>query len=245
MSQSSLLVQALKQLLKSQNLTYNTLASHLGLSEASIKRMFANKQLSLDRIDAICEILGIEISDLLQKMQHMSKRITQLTLEQEKIIVSNRKLCLITICIVNHWTLEEILSYYNLTQNECIHYLAELDKIKFIELLPKNKIKLLISRRFSWIPNGPIQRFFQQYILSDFMGSNFQNKNEEMICQFGMLTAESNALFRKKLHHLAEEFLLLSEQDAGESLDKRIGSACVLVTRPWAPAIFNEFIKSK
>ena len=243
MSQSTLLVQALKQLLKSQNITYSAVASHLNLSEASVKRMFASKQLSLDRIDAICEMLGIEISDLLQKMQHMSKRITQLELEQEKTIVSNRKLCLVTICVVNRWTLLEILSYYNLTESECIRCLAELDKIKFIELLPKNKIKLLISPGFNWIPNGPIQKFFQQYILSDFVGSNFQKANEEMICQFGMLTVESSVLFQKKLRHLAEEFLVLSEQDADEPINKRVGSACVLMSRPWAPAIFNEFIR--
>lgn len=243
MPQSQLLVKALKQLLKSQNITYKAVASRLGLSEASIKRMFANNQLSLERIDSICEMLGIEISDLLQKMQHMTQRITQLTREQENIIVADRKLCLITICVVNHWSYEEILSYYNLTSAECIRYLAALDAIKLIELLPKNKIKLLISPRFTWLPNGPIQHFFQQYILRDFIDSNFQKANEEMICQFGMLTEESNLLFRKKLRHLAAEFLVLSEQDAGENLDKRMGSACVLMMRPWAPAIFDQYIK--
>jgi DNA-binding Xre family transcriptional regulator len=243
MSQATLLIQTLKQLLKSQNKTYHSVAKHLGLSEASVKRMFAKEQLSLERIDALCEMLGIEISDLLQKMQLMSKHLSQLTWEQEKTIVSNRKLCLVTICVINRWSLEEIVSYYNLTEHECIHYLAALDKIKFIELLPKNKIKLLISRRFNWISNGPIQQFFQQHILNDFTRSNFQDENEEMVCQFGMLTKESNTLFRKKLRHLAEEFLLLSEQDTNESIQKRHGSACVLMVRPWAPAIFNEFIK--
>lgn len=243
MSQSDLLVQALKQSLKSQNLTYREVANYLQLSEASIKRMFANSQLTLERIDAICEFLGIEISDLLQKMQQMTKRITQLSLEQEKIIVSNRKLCLVTVCVVNHWSVKDILNYYNLTEHECIQYLAELDKIKIIELLPKNKIKLLISPGFVWIPNGPIQKFFQQYILSDFIESDFRNENEEMICQFGMLTSESNALFRKKLRQLSEEFLILKQQDSCEVINKRTGHACVLMIRPWAPVIFKEFIK--
>lgn len=243
MSQSLLLVQALKQLLKSQNITYSAVAKYLDMSEASIKRMFANSQLSLERIDAICELLGIEISDLLQKMQHMSKRLTQLTYEQEEKIVSNRKLCLITVCVINHWTFEEILSYYTLSEHECIQYLAELDKIKFIELLPKNKIKLLISPGFSWIPNGPFQNFFQKYILTDYLESNFQSQHEEMICQFGMLTAESSALLRKKMRHLAEEFVSLSEQDAGEPIHKRFGTVCFQMTRPWATAIFNEFIQ--
>lgn len=244
MSQSLLLVQALKQLLKSQNLTYSDVAKHLTLSEASVKRMFANAQLSLDRIDAICVLLGMEISDLLHKMQQMSKRITQLTLEQEQMIVSDHKLCLITICVVNHWTVDDILHYYHFSEHECVRHLATLDKIKIIELLPKNKIKLLISPGFVWIPNGPIQKFFQRHILSDFTNSNFQKDDEEMICQFGMLTKESNTLFRNKLRHLAEEFLLLREQDAGQSIHERQGTACVMMFRPWAPRIFDEFIKA-
>lgn len=243
MSQSILLLQALKQLLKSQDLTYKAVAQQLGLSEASVKRMFANGQFSLERIDAICEMLGIEISDLLQKMQHMSKRITQLTYEQEKTIVSNHRLCLITICVVNHWTYADILNYYDFSAQECIRCLAQLDKLKFIELLPKNKIKLLISPGFNWLPNGPIQKFFQQYILRDFINSSFQKEDEEMICHFGMLSKESNILLRKKMRHLAQEFLSLTEQDKSETIDKRFGSACVLMIRPWAPAIFDEFIK--
>lgn len=243
MSQANLVIQAFKQLLKSQNKTYRDVAVYLDLSEASVKRMFAQEQLTLERMDKLCELLGIEISDLLQKMQHITKRITQLTWEQEQVIVSDRKLCLVTICVINHWSLEDILSYYKLSEPECIYCLAQLDKLKLIELLPKNKIKLLISSGFHWVPNGPIQQFFQKYILHDFTGSNFQNENEEMICQFGMLTDESNILFRKKLRHLAQEFRTLSEQDAGEPLEKRVGSACVLMVRPWAPTIFNEFIK--
>lgn len=243
MPKSLFLLQALKQLLKSQSITYGMVANHLAISEASVKRMFAKSQLSLDRIDAICELLGIEMSDLLLKMQQLCQRISQLTREQEEKIVSDKKLCLITICVINHWTLEEILNFYHLDEHVCIRYLAELDKLKLIELLPKNKIKLLISPGFSWIPNGPIQKFFQQYILNDYLNSNFQNKNEEMICQFGMLTAESNAIFRKKLRHLAQEFVSLSEQDANEPINKRFGSVCFLMTRPWATALFNEFIR--
>lgn len=244
MSQATLLIQTLKQLLKSQSKTYRMLASHLDLSEASVKRMFAKEQLTVERLDSICVFLGIEIADLFQKMQQARKHISQLTFEQEQMIVSDRKLCLITICVVNHWSIEEILNHYQLKEYECIRYLTELDKLKFIELLPKNKIKLLITRGFTWIPNGPIQRFFQQYILNDFIGSNFQNENEEMICEFGMLTNESNTLFRKKLHHLANEFLSLSEEDSAEPIEKRLGSACVLMVRPWTPAIFSEFKKN-
>lgn len=243
MSQSQLLVQALKQLLKSQNLTYNAVAKHLNLSQASVKRMFSHSQLSLERIDAICELLSIEICDLLQKMQQMTNRISQLTHEQEQKIVSDPKLCLITVCVINHWTFEEIIAFYNFSTPECISYLTELDRLKLIELLPKNKFKLCISPGFNWIPNGPFQKFFQQYILTDYINSNFQKEDEEMICQIGMLTAESIILLRKKLRHLAQEFITLSEQDASAPIEKRFGSICFLMTRPWATAIFNKYIR--
>ncbi|MEO8964370.1 MAG: hypothetical protein ABI370_06840 [Gammaproteobacteria bacterium] len=84
--------------------------------------------------------------------------------------------------------------------------------------------------------------YFREF-LSDFTHSNFQNKDEEMICQFGMLTTESSVLFRKKLHHVAQEFLALCEQDSKEPIDKKHGSSCILMIRPWAPAIFKKFIK--
>lgn len=243
MTQSLLLIQALKQELKNQNKTYADVAKHLHLSEASIKRIFAQEQMTLARVDAICDLLGIEMTDLLQKMQQSGKRLHQLTLEQENLIISDRKLCLITICLINRWSVKEILNHYKISEHECIKALATLDKIKLIELLPNNRVKLLISSRFNWIPNGPIQQFFQKFILHDFTNSKFQNKNEELICQFGMLTDESLILFKKKLQALALEFNLLSEQDIKEPLNKRAGSACVLMIRPWVPVIFTEFTK--
>lgn len=243
MPQSQLLVKALKQLLKANHFTYRSVGEQLNLSEASVKRMFAHSQITLERIDMICEMMGIELSDVFQYMQQMSARISQLTIEQEKKIVSDRKLCLMTVCVINHWSLADILSYFNLSELECIQYLAVLDKLKLIELLPKNKIKLLISPGFRWIANGPIQQFFQQYVLADYMSTDFKNNNEEMICQFGMLTAESSAILKKKLRHLAQEFVALSEQDANEPLNKRFGSVCFAITRPWATTIFNEFIR--
>lgn len=243
MTQTNLLIACLKRQLKNQGKTYADVAKYLELSEANVKRMFAQQHLTLERIDTICTFLGIEISDLLQIMQQMSQRMTQLTLEQEEMLVSDRKLCLIAICIINQWSLTDILQYYNLTELECIRYLATLDKLKIIELLPKNKIKLLISRRFNWIPNGPLQQFFQRYILADFTRSSFKHAHEKMVCEFGMLSDASINLFIKKLNHLAQEFLEMNQQDLAEPIQQKHGTACVLMVRPWAPSIFDEFVR--
>lgn len=243
MSQVDLLVQALKKELKLQNKTYHDVAKHLKMSEASIKRLFANQDMSLSRIETICQMLNIQISDLLQHMLQATKQISTLTREQEEEIIRDRKLCLVAVCVVNHWTYDDILRFFTIDKFECIQYLAKLDKLKIIELLPNNRIKLLISPHFKWLLNGPIQSFFQKNLLQEYINSNFHTDEQETIFQFGMLTKESNILLKKKIRNIADDFVAMSQHDANEPIHKRFGSVCFLMTKPWATTVFNELIR--
>ena len=87
--------------------------------------------------------------------------VSQLTLEQEKEIIRDRKLLLIALCALNQLTLEQIVDTYSASKTECIQLLIKLDRIKFLELLPNNQVKLLVARTFSWLPEGPIQQYFK------------------------------------------------------------------------------------
>ena len=58
------LVVALKRLLKAQGITYAALAKRLNLSEAAVKRMFSQQALSLLRLEQVCEVLDIGLSEL-------------------------------------------------------------------------------------------------------------------------------------------------------------------------------------
>ena len=156
MPQTQQLIETLKHALKAQKLTYADVARVLELSEASVKRLFAEKNLSLLRLEQICQMLQMEISDLVQLMNQRAQRIEQLTREQELEIASDRLLLLVTVCALNRWTIEEILSYFNIEEPDAVRCLARLDRLKIIDLLPGNRIKLLISPNFHWIENGPL-----------------------------------------------------------------------------------------
>jgi transcriptional regulator with XRE-family HTH domain len=62
MTQRTALVEALKEVLKARGYTYARVAKALGLSEAAMKRTFALKSFTLERFDAICGVVGVEIS---------------------------------------------------------------------------------------------------------------------------------------------------------------------------------------
>ena len=43
-----------------------------------------------------------------------------LTLAQEKSLMANPRLLLVAICCLGHWTLEQIIETYSLSEPECI-----------------------------------------------------------------------------------------------------------------------------
>lgn len=242
--QSSILMKALKEQLHSKQKTYADVAKNLKLSESSVKRLMQTGNLSIARLEKICEIAGIELTDLFHIMQKHIKYVSQLSERQEKEIVSDIKLLLITICALNHWSLDDILHYYNLTKAECIQKLLVLNELKIIELLPNNKIKLLIASDFSWITNGPIQRFFQEHLEGDFFESKFDKDNERFICLNGMLSAEDNANLQKRIKQLAEVFSEMNMKSAKIPIAKLTGSALIIGLRPWVPKLFDKFKKT-
>src|SRR5580765_403656 len=144
--QASSLVDALKRMLKGQGLTYADLAAALDLSEASIKRMFSRRDFTLQRLEDICRMAGIDFADLARAAADANVGVSQLTVEQEKEIVSDPKLLLVALCAMNNWTLEQMVATYQLSQAECIRCLLRLDRRHIIELLPGNRIRPLISR---------------------------------------------------------------------------------------------------
>ena len=112
-----------------------------------------------------------------------------------------------------------------------------------IELLPKNRIRLLVAPNFSWHENGPIQLFFQKKISQEFFSTHFSRDDESLIVLNGMFSSQSNAELQNKLKRLAREFELLNNDDAALDLAQRNGITLVLAMRDWQYGLFKPLIK--
>jgi len=234
MAQTSELIKTLKKLLKRHNKTYADVANCLQLSEASIKRLLAEQQLSLARLDAICNLMGLEISDLVREMQsEQAQAISELTHAQEREIANNLSLMLVTVCVLNQWSMQEILSHYNINEPQLIQHLAHLDRLRIIELLPGNHFRLLVAANFKWRENGPIMQLFRERIESEYFRTNFNHAGEKLIVLNGMLSDANNQLFQRKMTQLAREFDSLSKDDASLSIGERKGYTVLVAMRNW------------
>ncbi|WP_419812761.1 helix-turn-helix domain-containing protein [Bacterioplanoides sp.] len=243
MAQTQAIITHLKQLLRESRITYADVARQLELSEASVKRLFAQQQLSLQRLDQICALLGMEISDVLRHIG-TAKQIDQLSLAHEAELVADTKLMIAAFTSLNHWTFEEILKTYDFEQPELISKLTRLDKIGFIELLPNNRIKPLVSQDFEWQKSGPIQTYFESQVQTDFFNCHFTQTGELRLFVTGMISVDSNKLMHQKIKRLAQDFRHLHDEDLNLPLEQRHGASMVLAIRPWELQHFEQYRRS-
>jgi len=89
MTQTPALISTLKKQLKAQGKTYADVAAALDMSEASIKRLFTEQSFSLQRLETTCQIINLQLSELVALMEKEQPQLQQLTLDQEKELVND------------------------------------------------------------------------------------------------------------------------------------------------------------
>jgi transcriptional regulator with XRE-family HTH domain len=240
MTEATQLISTIKKQLKSQGMTYRDVARALKLSEPSVKRLFASERFTVDRLVQVSNLLGYTLAELSKEAQAGQPRLSTLTEKQEREVVSDPKLLVVAVCALNHWTLDEIVATYRVSHAECIKLLLRLDKLRIIDLLPGNRIRINVSRDFHWLPNGRIRQYFQGCGLGDFLKSNFSNENESMAFVNGMFTEQAQAQIQEELRRLRQKFAELHEASLSAPLGKRSGVGLLLALRQWEPADFAK-----
>jgi len=245
MAQSQALITILKKTLKDSKLTYADVAQGLAMSEANVKRLFASQRFSLERLEAVCQLMDMELSDLFRLYEDSRSRIIHLTKEQETELVADNKLLLVAVSVRNRLTFSEITERYQISENECVRLLAKLDKLGLIDLLPNNRIKLRIDENFQWIPSGPIARFFEKQIQTQFLKSTFANEGQCRFFLSGLLSERSHDYMIRKLEVIAKEFTELHRQDMDVPLKKRKNIGLFTALRPFELSVFQQLQRKK
>jgi DNA-binding Xre family transcriptional regulator len=233
MSTSARIIDTLKRQLKVRGITYKTLAQRLELSESAVKHMFSTGNFSLRRLDEVCAVLELDIGDLVDMSDAHEQKIEQLSDEYEQEIVADTRLLLVAYCLLNYWTFDEIIERYDITPEQGLKYLRKLDRMKFIELQPGDRVRLLLANNFSWRKNGAIERFFRSRVQNEFFSHHFQDDDSIRIVKNGMLTRKSQLQLIEKLKSIGELFDDTTWDERKLSATERKGTTMVLAIRHW------------
>ena len=240
MTEIDQLVATLKRRLKLQGMTYRELAAALQLSEPSVKRLFASGRFTLDRLVEISNLLGFTLAELAQEAAASDGRVHTLTENQERELVADEKLLLVTVCVLNQWAVADITTRYALTEAEVVQRLVKLDRLRLIHFLPGNRIRLNVARDFDWLPKGPIRMYFHSQGLGEFLQSDFSCKDEVMAFSHGMLTEAAILKMQAEIRKLRQKFAELHEESLLAPLSQRRGTGMILAMREWELAAFTR-----
>lgn len=235
------LIDALKRLLRGQGLTYRELAARLKMSEAAVKRMFSLRAMSLQRLEQICDVLDVGLSELAAESVRGRESMAELSEAQEKALVSEPALLLALFLSLNRWRQQDVLAQFSFTEPQWTTLLVKLDRLGIIELMPGNRARTLTSRNFRWRRGGPMERYFREHLLADYFNDAFDGEQDGLFLLSGSLSVEGVRQMRQRLEEVVREFDALLIRDATLSAKERIGVSLVLAQKPWLLQLFQQY----
>ena len=239
MTEVALLIGTIKRELKRQGLTYRDVAVALHLSEASVKRLFSSRRLTLERLLELSKLLGYTLAELAELSQSAAPQMRTLSLEQESKLVADPKLLLVTVCLLNQWRLGDIVARYKVTEAEVLKRALLLDRMGLLELLPSNRVRLKVSRDFDWRPDGAIRGYFLSQGQSEFLAGEFAGELQAHAFVQGMLTGPAQAQLVAELRRLRASFSALHDEGVAAPMAQRHGVGLLLALREWEPQAFS------
>lgn len=234
MPESAGFLEALKRCLKAKGLTYGTLAKRLDLSEASVKRIFAEGTLSLERIGQVLEILEMSFLDVAKLSSDGAKpKRNVMTLEQESRLAKDDELLAYYHLLLFGKTPEEILKAFKIAPTAAAKHLETLSDIGLVERRGRG-VKLLLGRRVTWRDAGPLRTAYRDQILNSFLEGDFAGERRSESFMTRSLSPASQALLRRKFEQLKNEIDELSRLDGAAAKDKTEVMGMLLAIRPFS-----------
>ena len=147
-------------------------------------------------------MLKTDFAELARQVADAQPQRRELTLEQEKAVVADRKLLLLAICCLSQWTFEQIVSTYTYTEAEVVKGFARLDRLGIIELRPMNRYRLHVAKTFRWRPHGPVMTYFREQVVDDYYSGGFDGEGEMLMLVHGQIGRSLANTFIERLQRV-------------------------------------------
>ena len=231
--QTAALLEAVKKLLKARGTTYRGLASSLGLSEASVKRLFSEQTFTLQRLEQVCAALEVDFFELAKIARGASASVDAMTIAQEQALAQDSRLLGVFYLLFNDWQPDDIHQRYMLSRAEVLRHVLRLEKLGLVDLMPHDKVKLRIPKSVRLRPDGPISRAHGKSVVTTFISADFDQSGGLFKFEVRELSNASMELLKRRLERLAAEFNEIAELDSYLPSGQRETIGMALGIRPY------------
>lgn len=159
--------QALKTIMRSKKLTYQTIAKALKISPATVKRRLNGDDLSLKHLKEFAETLSVSFYELIELSKQNQREPHLFTEEQEKLLSRDLRNMLAFRLIISGQNFSQIKTSLKLSDKELRVIAKAFDRVGLSQLLPGDRFIPLVHFPFKWQLNGPLSNAFDQMILEN------------------------------------------------------------------------------
>lgn len=221
--QSRMLKAVLKQQIRIRGMRYKDIADQLGVSVMTVKRYLNSNRVPIEVLEDIGACLGLGLLELAELARADDRGdALDLELQQEIALASDYALALMRLLLYSGMTVAEIMDEYDVEESTVVGLLTRLDRLKLIELLPGNRVRIRGPRHVEWKPGGPIRRTIDNDIRTSFVAMDFANTDDFFGYETVRLTKSSVKQLEDHMRNLVHQVRILHRLDQGaKSEDKQ------------------------
>ncbi len=161
MHSNSLKVRAtIKTLIKNRGYTYTDLAQVWNVSESSVRRIMSREDITLDRVNAVADWLGIKPSEIFLLSEQGENDAHHLTPEQDQYLAANPLGAYLYLRMMIGEPFHEFCTRTGFTEQELRPYLFQLEKIGLAELMSGDRLLCKFRGPFAWRKDGKMVNVF-------------------------------------------------------------------------------------
>lgn len=204
-SEMPIILSALKRAFRTRGITYRDVARALDISLTSVKRYMSGSMIAAQDLERLCRVAGFRLSELIELARKEQEREGELlTEEQEHALLGDQALAFILFLLLRGWSAAEIKARFAVSEARLVSFLARLDRLRLIDLLPENKVRVLAPSRIRWRSHNGIRRSTYEFLKEEFAKSRFDDPSlvwrHELLqltpAQVDQLTAQFEELMR-------------------------------------------------
>lgn len=141
---TSSMIKFIKKELKNQQVTYQQLSSHLGMTEAGVKKLFSREDISLSKLNSICQLLNLSISEFLKKAENDDVDVFSFKQKDINFFLANTHYFHFFMKLsYEQKTPKEIQVQYKLSTKTITIYLKKLEELGLIKRHPFDRVQTI------------------------------------------------------------------------------------------------------
>ncbi|HMS19873.1 helix-turn-helix domain-containing protein [uncultured Sphingorhabdus sp.] len=212
-TESARLLTALKRHLKSHGWTAARIAQRLSIGDATVKRWLAGKALTLDKLERLAGLCDVSLAELVRETEKPQSGLAhELTLAQEKALLSDEFLALMFFTILSGYPPEETTADFELPPRMVEAALTRLERLALIDRLSGGRVRPLVDRTIIW-RKAPMRTLFDARMKNQFLSLDFAAPETVYASEMLKLSPQGTASLAELIEAFRRDVQALARKD--------------------------------